>query len=87
MTQAYSDPTRIGDPYSLPDVEIFPVPGPYHAFVEGEREDATLEPGWYYWYCCPGCLPDSEPIGPFASEADVLADAQGDREPMALPSA
>ena len=32
--------------------------------------------GWYYWYCFPGCLPDSDPIGPFATKADALADAR-----------
>ena len=34
------------------------------------------EPGWYWWACFPGCLPDSDPIGPFATEAEALADAQ-----------
>lgn len=32
--------------------------------------------GWFYWFCFPGCLPDSDPIGPFDSEADALADAR-----------
>lgn len=32
--------------------------------------------GWFYWYCFPGCMPDSEPIGPFDTEADALADAR-----------
>lgn len=31
---------------------------------------------WFYWYCLPGCLPDSDPIGPFASEDEALADAR-----------
>jgi hypothetical protein len=31
---------------------------------------------WYYWFCFPGCLPDSDPIGPFSTEADALADAR-----------
>ena len=43
------------------------------------------EPGWYWWSCFPGsydpstdpcCLPDGDPSGPFASEADAIADAQ-----------
>lgn len=37
---------------------------------------ATALVGWYYWYCFPGCLPDSMPTGPFATEADALADAR-----------
>ena len=36
--------------------------------------DCTYEDGFYYWYCFPGCLPDSNPYGPFESIADVLAD-------------
>jgi hypothetical protein len=32
--------------------------------------------GWFWWTCSPGCLPDSEPFGPFDTEADALADAQ-----------
>ncbi len=31
---------------------------------------------WWWWSCFPGCLPDSEPFGPFATEADALADAR-----------
>ena len=31
---------------------------------------------WFYWFCFPGCLPDSEPCGPFATEAEALADAR-----------
>ena len=30
--------------------------------------------GWYYWYCSPGCLPDSNPFGPFDTEAEALED-------------
>ena len=32
--------------------------------------------GWYWQACFPGCLPDGEPSGPFATEADALADAR-----------
>ena len=32
--------------------------------------------GWFYWFCLPGCLPDSEPFGPFDSERDALDDAR-----------
>lgn len=75
--RAYSDPERENDRYALPDVEVF--------FVsERELEDPEnvgeyLESGWYWWTCFPGCLPDSDPFGPFETEAAALADAQ-DRE-------
>jgi hypothetical protein len=31
------------------------------------QDDGTpYAPGWYWWACFPGCLPDNdEPIGPF----------------------
>lgn len=32
--------------------------------------------GWFWWSCFPGCLPDSEPMGPFDTEAEALADAR-----------
>ena len=31
--------------------------------------------GWYWWPCFEGCLPDSEPVGPFAHSLDALCDA------------
>lgn len=64
MSQHYSDPARESDPYALPDLEVY-----YSGYP-------ASDPGWYYWYCFPGCLPDSDPIGPFDSEADALADAR-----------
>jgi hypothetical protein len=36
--------------------------------------------GWFYWYCMPGCLPDSEPIGVFTTEAEALEHARQDAE-------
>lgn len=36
-----------------------------------------LAPGWYWWPCFPGCMPDSDtPNGPFDTEAEAIADAQ-----------
>lgn len=46
------------------------------AAVRASAERLELLSGWYYWHCFPGCLPDSEPIGPFATEAEALADAR-----------
>jgi hypothetical protein len=62
---------------ALPDLEVF-----YAAEGELESRDQDAEPGetlpagWYYWYCFPGCLPDSEPNGPFETEDLALADAR-----------
>lgn len=32
----------------------------------------TYQPGWYWWACFPGCLPDGEPMGPFESEQAAI---------------
>jgi hypothetical protein len=77
MAQAYSDPSRAADPHALPDIEVFYVPA-YNA--QGERPERDEGPaGWYWWSCFPGCLPDGDPCGPFETEAEALADAQGGR--------
>ena len=47
--------------------------------VDGDSTE-TLPKGWYYWFCVPGCLPDSSPQGPFTTEAEALADAQSESE-------
>jgi hypothetical protein len=69
--QAYSDPDRADDPHALPDVEVF-----HSNWYDEPDDDEHLESGWYWWSCFPGCLPDGEPNGPFATEAEALADAQ-----------
>lgn len=30
---------------------------------------------WYWWACLPGCLPDGDAVGPYASKAAAMADA------------
>ena len=90
--QAYSDPKRESDPHALPDIEVFHVgPGerdecplclgadPGDCDDDGtpdEHEHATSHVGYYWWPCFPGCLPDSDPCGPFASASEALADAR-----------
>jgi hypothetical protein len=71
----YSDKSRENLQYSLPDVEVF--------YVEAgdevcDEEGNEVEPGWYWWSCQIGCLPDSLPHGPFRSEEGAVADAQDD---------
>jgi hypothetical protein len=81
MTQAYSNPEREDDPYSLPDIEVFyndPHPGPGFPCDLRDENGALMPEGWYWWSCFPGCLPDSDPIGPYASEAEALEDAKGE---------
>ena len=69
MSQEYSDESRIDEPYALPDVEVWEAKDyPY----------MDLETGFYYWFCFPGCLPDSEPMGPFETHEEALSDARGE---------
>jgi hypothetical protein len=86
MTQAYSDESRAKDFGSLPDVEVFYMSGKE---MRSYGKDSVwynpdnkcyLKPGWYYWFCFPGCMPDSEPNGPFTSERSAIADAQEQNE-------
>ncbi len=84
MAQAYSDPSRESDPHALPDIEVF-FDGPDISPWGGEPRNYDSEGnpvivGWYWWACFPGCLPDGEPTGPFATKAEALADAQNTGE-------
>lgn len=68
---------------ALPDVEVFeevqcaecgdidPQPGLPCNHPE-------LRSGWFWWVCLPGCLPDSDPHGPFLSAGEALEDARED---------
>ena len=45
-------------------------------FSEGDPDHA-FTPGYYWWACFPGCLPDSaDQWGPFETEGEAIADAQ-----------
>ena len=75
MSQQYSDPARADEQYALPDLEAFYNYGPGSPFWNG---DADMAEGWYFWYCFPGCLPDSDPMGPYASEQLAVEAARGE---------
>ena len=78
MSQNYSDPKRASDPHALPNVEIFYAKAGELGPGQGDHPDdaESSAEGWYWWPCFPGCLPDGDPIGPFDTEAEALADAQ-----------
>lgn len=40
---------------------------------DGDGE--PVKPGWYWWACFPGCLPDGDAVGPFATSRQALQDA------------
>jgi len=89
--QFYTDPDRANDAHSLPDGEVFHADrGDWWIDENGERVDPSdysaldifdgkIEPcseGYYWCSCFPGCLPDSDPFGPFDSEQDAIDDAR-----------
>lgn len=46
------------------------------ALLEAIIKENNVEGGWFYWFCLPGCMPDSDAFGPFATHADALTDAR-----------
>lgn len=51
--------------------------GSFEAFhVDAPEGETFPEPGWYWWACFPGCLPDSDVMGPFDSEEAAIEDAR-----------
>jgi hypothetical protein len=47
------------------------------AFYADDKLALSLggEPGWYWWSCLPGCLPDGGAFGPFGSAYLAFKDA------------
>mgnify|MGYP003151144756 CR=1 FL=1 len=72
MTQVYSDPSKASDEWSIPDAEVFHSSDYGHDLELDENRERAFPSGFYYWYCLPGCLPDSSPIGPFETEAEAI---------------
>ncbi len=77
MSQYYSDPSCEDDTHALPDVEVFYAD---EGELTWEGQEEPSEAGWYYWYCFPGCLPDGEAEGPYATEAEAVAAMREDAE-------
>lgn len=67
MPYHYSDPKREAEPTTMPDVEIY--------WDECAWETRTAS-GFYYAFGFPGCLWDSDPVGPFDTEAEALEAAR-----------
>ena len=81
MAYEYTDPKRASESHALPDVEVFHLA---EANVSYYLDDNVIEDhpsywngsGFYYAYGSPGCLWDSDPIGPFEGYEEALADAR-----------
>ena len=53
--------------------EVFWDPCDFPVFYDADG--APVKPGWYWWACFPGCIPDGEPCGPYASSQQAHEDA------------
>ena len=80
MAMYHLDEQRYDDPYALPDLEVFYVSAITCAYnllnLDHADEYTVTEPGWYYWFCFPGCMPDSTAFGPFDTEEEAVTDAR-----------
>lgn len=83
MSPFYSNPKCEHDVHALPNCEVFYQHGVRN--TDGTRSTDPnfehIEPGWYYWYCFPGCMPDSGPNGPYATEEEAIAACRADVMP------
>ena len=41
--------------------------------IDAIIEETGPQGGWYYQYCFPGCMPESEPMGPYATRDEAIA--------------
>ena len=77
MSYEYSDPSREALDHALPDVEVFQHPQDYQlGAVEDPHGTEHVIFGFYWAAGFPGCLWDSDPVGPFDTYAEALADAR-----------
>lgn len=72
---------QLGDPHALPDVEVFwlhqeDLEREWPEWLADVERDPNVQHGAYYAYGSPGCLWDSDPVGPFTTEAEALAAAR-----------
>jgi hypothetical protein len=48
------------------------------AMFDAMIEEQGIQGGWFYWYCFPGCLPDSSPFGPYKTRQEAIDAARED---------
>lgn len=72
----------------MEDLEVFETVYSTWTKPNGETELSLLaedcEPGgedfetgeaWFFWFCLPGCMPDSDAFGPYKTESEARAEA------------
>ena len=50
--------------------------GSFEVYLYDPGYTGSLPKGWYWQSCFPGCLPDSDPVGPFKTESEAFSDAR-----------
>tara|TARA_R100001244_G_scaffold112878_1_gene83544 strand:- start:1747 stop:2088 length:342 start_codon:yes stop_codon:yes gene_type:complete len=71
-----------------------PLYGCYETFLVTKKDleackismDNPTEAGWHWWACFPGCLPDGDATGPFKTEVEAKANAEGNDERLVYPN-
>jgi hypothetical protein len=48
------------------------------AMFDAMIDELGIESGWFYWYCFPGCLPESSPFGPYKTRQEAIDAARED---------
>lgn len=77
MAQFYSDPSRAADAHALPDCEVFHLSAADIKSGDMRDDDGDrYKPGWYFWFCFPGCIPDGAPLGPYDTQDEAIASAR-----------
>lgn len=65
---------------TIPNVEVFWAGrgelDESYACPEDISPDEPSPPGYYFWTCMPGCMPDSEADGPYDTEEDAIEAAR-----------
>lgn len=76
MPQFFSNKKRETVPHALPDCSVFYLETEETAdwMPDGEEQAA----GYYWHFCFPGCLPDSQPFGPYETEEAAIADCRSE---------
>ena len=76
MGYIYSDRDRVDDPHALANIEVWYMEAAEAVEASKGNDWEDFKPGWYWRAGFPGCLPDGDPIGRFATEDEAIYDAQ-----------
>lgn len=79
MSYHYTDASRESDPHARTDVQVFHSSDAcWYEPEDFPNDECPGGPGYYYAFGSPGCLWDSEPVGPFGTRTEALKAARED---------